>query len=737
MDQAPPQPVERDGRDGWVARLQAGLVGGLLTTIFGLAHASLITGAAAPEATFVVIGMTLLGTAVLCVVLGTLSRFKGIVPMVQDVPSAALGAILVALLAERSAQGDGVAVAEVVILCWAGGLAMAVATFVFGSLRLASVMRFAPRPVLAGFLSGTGYFVILGALGICLGGTLDPAALTSLLTPTALAKLGCALGVCAALIGLSRVLPTNLVLALSLGGGIVAVHVIAVVFQVPHSSLAVAGWFAQLPASGLAWPPVGWAEVAAVDLGFLAQQVLPLVTMVLLTTAALLVYTSALEAQTRRELDLDRELKALGVTNLLVTAVGGMFGTHAASTTLAAARIATPHVSVSYIAAGFVLTVFVFGNTVLSVLPLPVLAGFMLWIGLDFLRDFLVREVYVTPRGEAALTVVIFLAIVGFGLFEGTLFGLVAGCGLFIYNYSRLDPLRSVLTGDAFHSARERDRIALGLLKRHGKEIVVMKLQGYVFFGTAYTVRKRILARSATQPLRHLVLDFAAVTGLDSTAAESFKRLAEDLEGGLRSLTVTGMSPEVAQVFGLTGDRGGKAQPVVHVPDLNTALAQVEEQILAEARAGQGTDDTPPSLRHLLKGFLGGADSAEALERYLTPRTLPPGADIVKRGSAGRDIFFVETGEAEVLIGPPEARTPVRTLGAGAIIGELSYYRRMLRSTTVRALTETRVWQITSEDLDRMLEEAPVLSNRFHFAMAKMLSERVSANTRLIQMLQE
>lgn len=718
----------------WGARIQAGLISGLLALIFAIANASLVAGAAAPEMTGVVIGMALVATAVLCFTLGSLSRFKGIVPIVQDVPSAALGAVLVAELASRAGTGERLAGPEVVLLCVAATLSLALASLLFGVLRLAAVMRFAPRPVMAGFLAGSGYFVVLGALGICLGTNVTWSSLPQILAPQTAVKVLFALVVAAALAVGVRRLPVNIALAVTFVVALLVFHGIAAIGGYAQADLVATGWFATLPEAGLTWPPVRPDQIDGATLAFVARQGFPLATLVLLSTAALLMYTSALEALSRRDMDLDRELKVLGVGNLLSAALGGVPGYHGLVTTVSALKVAGGHRLISYVAGGMALLAFLQGDAILQLLPLPLFAGYMIWVGGDIIHSWLIRETRITPRGESWLTAAVVLAIAVFGLFEGAVFGLAAGGLLFIVNYSRLDPVRGVLSGDVYHGAAELSAAQVAVLEEHGAAITVLKLQGYVFFGTAHRVRARIKTLMQAQPARFLILDLESVSGVDATAADTFKRVTEDLGEGIEHVTLTGMTDAVAGVFarsGLLTDTGARFGTA---PDLNAALDRYNQRLLLEH--GPGRDGREEDIDTILTRILGDAAMATRLRAYLEPVDAAPGEDIIREGERSSDIFVLESGAVDILVGHEAARRTVRRIGPGAILGEISYYSGGLRTSTVRAVGPARLWRLSSSVAERVLAEAPDLSSRFHQGVAAILADRVAANTRLIRMLQ-
>ncbi|WP_425040992.1 SulP family inorganic anion transporter [Primorskyibacter sp. S187A] len=720
--------------DIWGARLQAGIIAGLLATVFSISNATLVSGSAAPEATSILIGMALIGTAVLCFTLGSFTRLRGLVPMVQDVPSAAIGAILVTLVSQRAQTGQALAPADIVVLCLTAGLAFSVSLYVFGKFGFATLMRFAPRPVLAGFLAGTGYFVILGALGICLGATLTWATLPDLFRGVGLWKLLVALSVLVALGMAQKKMSAGAATGSVIGGAILLFHLTSALMGITPTELAAQGWTASLPDGGLRWPPVSPGEISAVDFGFVLEQLFPLITMVVLATAALLMNTLALEAKVRTDIPFDHELKSLGLSNFAASLLGGLPGYHGVSTTSAALQIAPPHRAISWIAGGFVLALFIFGDIVLALMPLPIFAGFMLWVGVDFVRDWLIREVRHTPGSEAWLTIAIFLVAVGVGLFEGTIFGLAAGAALFVVNYSRLDPIRYEFTGDVFHGATEWSPSELKLLRAHGRAIVALGVQGYVFFGTAYRLRDRVQRLMKGHDLRDLIVDFSAVTGLDATAVTSFQRIADELQGTDVQVCISGASDSVIHVFARAGFAIGPGCRFETAPDLNTAVTRAEHRLLT-GLSGAGSPSTQ-DISDILLSILQSEEATHRLKQYLTRREIAQGTAFIEQGTQASDLFFLESGAADVIVGTGAAARTVRHLRPGAIIGELAFYTSGVRTSNVRAQSACVIWTLSSAAVARLLDEDPALSSRFHAGLARILAERVTANTRLIQMLQ-
>src|SRR5690606_34642036 len=81
-----------------------------------------------------------------------------------------------------------------------------------------------------------------------------------------------------------------------------------------------------------------------------------------------------------------------------------------------------------------------------------------------------------------------------------------------------------------------------------GSEVLVLRLQGFIFFGTANSVLQQVRRRAESREtgrLGFVVLDFRRVTGLDSSAAFSLSRCMQLAEKHGFQLVLTQLSDEI------------------------------------------------------------------------------------------------------------------------------------------------------------------------------------------------
>ncbi|HTM19762.1 MAG TPA: cyclic nucleotide-binding domain-containing protein [Kofleriaceae bacterium] len=96
------------------------------------------------------------------------------------------------------------------------------------------------------------------------------------------------------------------------------------------------------------------------------------------------------------------------------------------------------------------------------------------------------------------------------------------------------------------------------------------------------------------------------------------------------------------------------------------------------------------------------------LLRRFTSHDVAPGTDIIRQGDPGAGLFVVLSGEVEVVhTGEDGARTPLATLHAHDVVGEMSLVRGGNATATVTALTMSTVLFLAREYVARIMAAVP------------------------------
>jgi CRP-like cAMP-binding protein len=139
------------------------------------------------------------------------------------------------------------------------------------------------------------------------------------------------------------------------------------------------------------------------------------------------------------------------------------------------------------------------------------------------------------------------------------------------------------------------------------------------------------------------------------------------------------------------------------------------------------------SLTPLLANFR--ADELGLLSSFGDSRSYAEGEVLIQEGADNNRLFLVLKGKLEVLQDVDGVKKPVATLESGDSIGEVSVFDPGPASATVRAASESEVWLITSEGLDRLHSANPKVAYRLLSRITTCLSKRLrKMNDRVVDL---
>jgi sulfate permease, SulP family len=679
-------------------------------------------------------GLALVSATVVMVVVSLRSSIPEALGSVQDSTAA-----VTALVAAGVAAGLPAAAEEtfltVVVALGLTTLATGLFLLLLGFLRLGALIRFVPYPVVGGFMAGTGLLLATGGLGVATGDDVSLRTLRVLLERDALARWSPAAAFALGLLVLARRRRHPLVVPGALAVAAAAFYGTALAAGAGRSELEDGGWLlGPLPGANL-WEPWSIEGLTRADWGAIAAQTPNIVTVVLVATVGLLLNTSGIELAVDRDADLDRELRTAGGANALAGLAGGVVGFHALSLTSLARRTGGGR-AVGLVAALVCALALVLGGSLIGLAPRAVVGGLLLFLGLAFLVEWLYDAWWRLPRADYAVVVLILAVIGAFGFLEGVAAGLVLTVVLFVVNYSRTEVVKHALSGAGYRSNVDRDPRQLRILRERGEELFVVELQGFLFFGTASSLLDRIRTRALDperRPLSFLVLDFRRVSGLDSSAVQSFVRAHRLAQGQGFTIGLAGLSDGLRRQLERGGFSARELEGVLELPDLDRALQWWEDELLArEAAAAEG----PRSLHALLAEHLGPGVDPERLVRYLEPLELAAGDELLRQGDTAGDVYLLESGRLTALLTRAGGgRVRLRTMTPGTVVGEVTLYLGTGRSAAVVAEDACRVHRLAPERLAAMERDEPELAAALHRALARLLAGRLVDSLRTLEAL--
>jgi sulfate permease, SulP family len=704
-----------------------GIVGGLVASLLSLAYCfsygALIF--AGPLQPFLAQGVAsaLITAAVTAIVIAGTSSFRFAIAGPDSNTAAPLSLLMVnlapSIAAMPAANGLALALVSLSLATALTGFAL----FLLGWKRLGKMIRFVPYPVVAGFLAATGWLMLAGAVKMVAGTALSIQTLQVLAGPQTLVVLGATALWAAALWVLTARWKHPVVLPVALVSAAVATH--AVLAAVPLNRKVESALMFSLPGGLHPVNPLLAGDFFRVDWSAFLPAAGDMFAVSVLAILTILLNSTSIELATGTEADLDRELRVQGIANIASAAFGGFVGYISVSRTLVnvAAGGAT---RLSGIVVGLVaLAVLFAGGNILSYIPRFVLGGLLIQLGARLILDWGIKSYRMLPVSDWLVVVAIVLLTYSVGFLQALFFGILAGCVIFAVDVSRIRVIRHQFGLDERSSSLVRSHEENSFLLEHGRQVQVLVLSGYVFFGSANSLLEHVKTLTTERKLGVVIFDFSSVTGIDSSAGASFAKIRTLLmKNGIQQIMVA-VPAQSAAILNASAGLGADIRRYDH---LDAALEAAEEEILT-------TYDAPASLRGSMVDWLadvvGSRGHAEELFGLMTPASCDANSYLCHQGDPTDSLLFIERGPVSVTLdrGTQQALR-VRVFGAHTLVGEVGFFLNTPRSANLLAGPNAVVWSLGREAFDQFVTAYPKVGLAFARYVIRQLSERLSFSNR-------
>ncbi|MCA1300518.1 SulP family inorganic anion transporter [Stappia indica] len=414
---------------------------------------------------------------------------------------------------------------------------------VVGFLRLGTYIKFIPYPVTVGFTAGIAVIIAASQIkelfGLTLAGPEPGPLLEKLpvlwqalpsLDPASVALALATIGV---ILGLKRLSPNAPGMLVAVVGAGAAVAL----FDLPVATIG--SRFGGIPDS-LPLPSLPVPDMAKVI------AVLPsAVAFALLGSIESLLSAVVADGMTGRRHRSNCELVGQGVANI----ASGLFGGFCVTGTIA--RTATnvragAHGPVAGMLHSLFLLLFVLVAAPLArFIPLACLAGVLLVVAWNMFERQAFATLLRVSRGDAAVLLATFLLTVFRDLTEAIIVGFALGSVLFIHRMSKttaIDTHTPFVAEDRADDANG-ERQPYDEADAADPNVVVYRISGVFFFGAAASIGAVLDRISDTH--RALVIDFAAVPFVDSTAAHTIEGLVRKATRRGVRVVLTGTSHDL------------------------------------------------------------------------------------------------------------------------------------------------------------------------------------------------
>lgn len=457
-----------------------------------------------------------------------------------------------------------------------------------GFLRLGTFIKYIPYPVTVGFTSGIAVIIVASQLKELLGLTLagkEPGPFIPKLQ---------ALGAALPSVNMAAITVT----ALSIG------VVIAVrrfrphwpVFLITVGLAAALAWLLGLPVETIGTrfggipqslpaphlPSLSLDEVSAVLPAALSFALLGSIESLLSAVVA--------DSMTGRRHRSNAELVAQGAANIASSLFGGICVTGTIARTATNVRAGARGPVAGMLHSVFLLLFMLLAAPLASYIPLAALAAVLAVVCWNMAEKYEFATLVRASRGDALVLLVTFLLVVFRDLTEGILVGFGLGALLFLHRMAQaveVERPRPMVEEDVADTVNGNGRTLYDAELATDPDVVVYRISGAFFFGAAAAVGAA-LDRIGEHPKAY-VIDFSAVSVLDSTGAATIEGFARKARRQGAALYVAGARSQIRRVLLTHGVRPPHVRFKTKLADAVAAARKEVAGVTASEQATHGT----------------------------------------------------------------------------------------------------------------------------------------------------
>ena len=679
------------------------------------------------------------------VVMGLVASWLGGTERLISAPCAPAAAVLSAFAIQMVQRGDSpdLIVLMLVVIGMLAGLMQAG----LGLIGLGGLIKYIPYPVVSGYLTGVGLIIIGSQIPRLLGAPDTLRWWEALRDPAIWDWRALAIGLTTALVATGAQRVTKKVPGIILGilAGLLAYGLFALfdpsLRVLPGNSLVI-GSLAIAGDGFLSLLVTRWSGISHLGFGLIAGMLGVALTLAALLSIDTLKTCVVLDQLTRSRHEPNRELVGQGIANMVSNALGGLSGAGQMGATLVGLNSGSESRMAGVMAGVFALAAALLFSAFFAWIPVSTLAGILVVIGFRMIDraplQFLRARATVLDFGVVATVVAVALTS---SLIAASAAGVALAMVLFVRAQIGSTAVRHKMLLRQSPSSWHRPEPELAILEARGDEAVIFELQGSLFFGNTYQLYTDLEKEISTRS--YVIIDLRRVQSIDVTAAHLFNLIRDAIRERGAKLVLSGIQENnprgrnLHEFLGLNGLWHARSTTVRQFPDLDAAIAWVEDRLLGEAE--YSVDGEAPMLLQDMEIFARRkVETLQDLEACMDIRTCQAGDIIYAHGQPGDELYWVRRGSVRLMAQLPLGkRKSVASFGRGDFFGSLAFMDGQPRPNDAVAVTTTELYVLTRAKFNEVTAMHKQLAADLAYAMARTLALRLRRTESKLTMLQE
>ncbi|MDP3266863.1 MAG: SulP family inorganic anion transporter [Sulfuricurvum sp.] len=666
------------------------------------------------------------------IAVGIIAALLGGTNRLISAPSAPAAAVLSAFALEYMSKGFDPSILFVLLMVIT--LLTGLLQMIFGFIGLGKLIKYMPFPVVSGYLSGVGLYIIASQLPKLLGSPQGWQLWESIQSPHQWQWQSLLIGSVTIITMLNgnkifSAIPAVITALITGIGTYAALGIFDPSLQLPNNPFVV-GNFGGNGGIHFGQMFIGRFEsLTQFSSNTITFILFPALTLAVLLSIDTLKTCIVLDSMTHSFHNSNKELIAQGTGNITSSLIGGMPGSGTMGPTMV--NLSSGAVSNRSGLISGVMAVVAFGlfANFIGWIPIAALAGILIVIGVRMI------DIHSIKLSKSRKTVFDFLIIIAVSLTALTVsliaasgVGIVLAIILYITQQIATSVVYRKFDGTEIKSKIVRNREQEALLLAQGEAFSVYELHGSLFFGTANQLYSML--QDDLQHKKYIILDMKRVQTVDLTAAHillQIKDILHDNDGYLLLSRLPQKLPtgdDLESYFNHVGLLK-HLSPIKVFDDLDDAVEWIEDTLIHENLMDKQEEKLfELDDFDLFKGR--NLDTLEELQSLLECRSYHKGDIIYSEGDSMGEIYLIRRGSVRLML-PFQDRKNVHlsTLGQGNFFGEFSFLECSPHYTDSIANGDTDLYRISREAFDRFSEHHKKASLHFMQSLATVLAERL------------
>ncbi|MDD5157379.1 SulP family inorganic anion transporter [Sulfurimonas sp.] len=670
----------------------------------------------------------ILGVAALGIIIPLLGGTSRLI----SAPSAPAAAVLSAFVLESVALGIDSSVIFISLMLVA--LLAGIFQVLFGYVGLGRLIKYIPFPVVSGYLSGVGLYIIASQMPKFLGVPIEWHFLRSLQSPQMWQWQSIVVGFVTMLTMLygHKILRTIPPVISALTTGLLTYFSLAIFdssLLQPNNAFVIG----ELGGSGgmdfFALFVERFRSISLITWDNLMLLIFPALTLATLLSIDTLKTCIVLDSMTHSFHDSNKELIAQGSGNITASLIGGMPGSGTMGPTMINLSSGASSSLSAFVEGVMSIVVFVLLGAFVGWIPVATLAGILIVVGFRMIDKNSARLLR-SQKTIFDFFIIISVAITALkvSLIAATGVGLALAAVLYIIQQIGTSIVYRKQDGSEVKSKIVRSEEEESFLSKNSSEFSLYKLHGALFFGTANQLY--LALKQDLQHKKYIILDMKRVQSVDLTAAHillQIKDILHDRGGYLLLSRLPHKLPtgdDVENYFNQVGLLK-HLSPIMVFDDLDDAIEWAKERIIKE-HTFEKKNETILELSdfEFFKGR--NEDTMIEIQNIVEEKSFHKGDIVYKAGDLDGGIFLIRKGSIRIMLPFDDQKSVhLNTLGQGNFFGEFSFLEGSPHYTTSIATTDTHLFMISRNAFKKLSVEHKKASLHFMDALATELATRL------------